>query len=123
MNITLKNFVNLKNKQKKLFTPGPASLLIENITALQPCFGRSDSVYDKIENRVLDTLKKMSGHKKIARLQGAASLALEVMVNNFLFAKILIIETGIYSDRLFSMAHVSKKLNKQIFFLQFFLFF
>ena len=39
---SLKKFTNIKNSKKKLFTPGPASLLAENISSIEPCFGRGD---------------------------------------------------------------------------------
>ncbi|MBD1140974.1 hypothetical protein IDH20_02275 [Pelagibacterales bacterium SAG-MED39] len=104
----LEKFVEKKNFNKKLFTPGPASLLAENLSSIEPCFGRGDQNYEKIENYVLNKLKKMTDHKYIARMQGAASLALEVMINNFIYGNILIIKTGIYSDRLFSMVKSSK---------------
>ena len=77
----LKKFVQNKNNNKKLFTPGPASLLFENIFPIEPCFGRGDAQYEKIENIVLSKLKNISHHKYIARMQGAASFALEVMIN------------------------------------------
>ena len=56
--ITIKNLVDNKNL-KKLFTPGPASLLYENITSIEPCFGRGDDHYQKIENNVLNKLKNL----------------------------------------------------------------
>ena len=56
----------------------------------------------------------MSNHKYIARMQGSASFALEVMINNFIYGKLLIIKTGIYSDRLLSMSIASKKNFKKI---------
>jgi len=108
VNNIIKKFVNNKNLKKKLFTPGPASLLYENISSIEPCFGRGDSEYEKIENNVLSKLKKISNHKFIARMQGSASFALEVMINNFIYGKLLIIKTGIYSDRLLSMSKASK---------------
>src|SRR5210317_1115075 len=108
MTTTVKNFIYKKNLQKKLFTPGPASLLYENITSIVPCFGRGDYQYEKIENNVLKRLKKLTDHKNIARMQGSASFALEVMINNFIYGKLLIIKTGIYSDRLLSMSIASK---------------
>ena len=114
MSKNLEKFIQEKNKEKKLFTPGPASLLKENISSIQPCFGRGDTNYEKMENHVLENIKKISGHKYIARMQGAASLALEVMINNFLFGKILIIKTGVYSDRLYNMSKASKRLYKNI---------
>ena len=90
----LKNFVLNQNKIKSLLTPGPASLLPENIQNIRPCFGRGDNDYFKIEKRVLQMLKKISSHKHIARMQGSASLALEILTSNFLYGKILIIILG-----------------------------
>jgi len=110
----LKKFIDNKNFKKKLFTPGPASLLVENISSIEPCFGRGDDSYLEIENYVLNALKKMTGHKNIARMQGAASFALEVMINNFIYGKLLIIKTGTYSDRLLLMSKVSKQNFKKI---------
>ena len=107
-------FISKANSATKLFTPGPASLVLENLSGLRPCFGRGDLRYDKIENRVLKNILKICGHKKIARLQGSASLALEIMVSNFLFGNILIINTGVYSDRLKYMSETSKKKYKYI---------
>jgi aspartate aminotransferase-like enzyme len=107
-------FVKSQNSKKVLLTPGPASLLTENIIGLEPSFGRGDESYDKIEKQVLNKLKKISGHNQIVRLQGAASFALEIMVSNFLYGKVLIIKTGIYSDRLHDMSLASKKYYKKI---------
>ena len=44
MSKNLEKFIQGKNKEKKLFTPGPASLLKENISSIQPCFGRGDTI-------------------------------------------------------------------------------
>ena len=114
MKKNLNKFIISQNKKKKIFTTEQASLLTENISSLQPCFGRGDSVYEQMETNVLNHLKKISGHKYLARMQGAASFALEVMISNFLFGKILIIKTGVYSDRLYFMSNTSKKIYKQI---------
>lgn len=114
MKAILNKFINKKNYNKKLFTPGPASLLYENISSIEPCFGRGDIQYQKIEDSVLKRLKKMSNHKYIARMQGAASFALEIMINNFIYGKVLIIKTGVYSDRLLSMSIACKKNFKMI---------
>ena len=110
---TLKKFVIQKNK-KILFTPGPASLLKENIIGLEPCFGRGDSKYDQIEDYVLNKIKKMTGHSHIVRFQGSGSLALEMMTLNFLYGKVLIVKTGYYSDRLFTLSRQAKKRYKNI---------
>ena len=97
---TISDFVNFRNSKKFLFTPGPATLLSENIEGLMPCFGRGDSAYDEIEDEVLNALKNLSSHKNIVRMQGSSSLGLEIMINNFLYGKVLVISTGYYSDRL-----------------------
>lgn len=97
---SINEFVKARNANKYLFTPGPAALLEENILGLQPCFGRGDSNYESMENRVLDALKRMTGHSSLVRLQGSASLALEISVKNFLFGRVLLIDTGYYSQRL-----------------------
>ena len=65
--------------------------------------------YDKIEKEVLKNILKISGYKHIARLQGAASLALEIMILNYIQGKVLIIQTGVYSDRLYYMSKTAKK--------------
>lgn len=114
MNKKISKFVNESNIRKKLFTPGPASLLVENITGLEPCFGRGDKDYEDIENYVLSKILKISGQTMIARLQGAASFALEVMISNFIYGKVLIIKTGVYSDRLEYMCRTSKLIFKKI---------
>ena len=59
MKKNLNKFIIFQNKKKKIFTPGPASLLTENISSLQPCFGRGDSVYEQMETNVLNRLKKL----------------------------------------------------------------
>ena len=110
----LKEFINYQNKSKILFTPGPGSLILENFTSMQPCFGRGDKIYENLENKVLNKLKLLSGHNKIVRMQGSASLALEVLVNNFLFGKVLIISTGYYSDRINLMCKQFKHNSKYI---------
>ncbi len=110
---TIKKFILNKNK-KKLFTPGPASLSFENIVSLAPGFGRGDSEYQKVENRVLRKLKKMSKKKNIVRMQGSGSFAIEVMIANFLYGKVLMLNSGYYSERLIQIAKDYKKSNKNI---------
>ena len=81
---------------------------------LRPCFGRGDNDYEKIEKYVLNKLKSMSKHNYIARMQGSGSLALEIVVSNFFYGNILIIDTGYYSDRLYLLAKNAKKNFNQI---------
>jgi len=113
-NETIEKFVEHRNGEKKLFTAGPASLLLENITGLRPCFGRGDLDYAEVEASVLDTLKHMTGHDNIVRLQGSASLALEIMALNFLYGKVIVVSTGYYSDRLNWLANSAQRRNGQI---------
>ncbi len=109
----LKKFILDKNK-KKLFTPGPASLSFENIESLAPGFGRGDSEYQKVESRVLRKLKKMSKKKNIVRMQGSGSFAIEVMIANFLYGSVLILNSGYYSERLIQIAKNYKNSHKNI---------
>jgi 2-aminoethylphosphonate-pyruvate transaminase len=102
--ITVRTLVAERNAAKPLFTAGPASLLPENLLGLRPCFGRGDADYEAVETAVLNALKTMSGHGQIARMQGASSLALEVMALNFLEGRVAVVDTGYYSDRLLWMA-------------------
>lgn len=110
----LKTKINIFNKNKILFTPGPSSLSYENINKIKPCFGRGDDEYIKLENSVLNKIKKISGHSKISRLQGSASLAIEIMIYNFIYGKVLIVATGVYSERLKDMAFFAKSKFKYI---------
>ena len=102
---TFTNFVRRRNDSKTLFTPGPASLLAENLNGIRPCFGRGDDDYTSLEARVLEALQKLSGHSKITRLQGSASLAIEIMALNFLYGRVLVVNTGYYSERLLWLAN------------------
>lgn len=101
---TVRALVAARNAAKPLFTAGPASLLAENLTGLRPCFGRGDADYAAVETAVLDHLRQMSGHRQIARMQGASSLALEVIALNFLEGRVLVVGSGYYSDRLLWLA-------------------
>lgn len=106
---TIGALVEERNAAKLIFTAGPASLLAENLTGLRPCFGRGDPDYEAVEAEVLDRLKAMSGHARIARMQGSASLALEIMVRNFLHGRVLVVSTGYYSDRLHWLAECARR--------------
>lgn len=108
------DLVARRNAEKCLFTAGPASLLAENLTGLRPCFGRGDADYTAVETKVLDALKALSGHRDIARLQGSASLALEIAMLNFVSGRILIVSSGYYSDRLQSMAETAQRQTGRI---------
>ena len=106
--------VEKRNAQKLLFTAGPAALLPENITGLRPCFGRGDADYSGVEARVMQALRKMSGHANLVRMQGSASLALEVMALNFLYGRVLIVRSGYYSQRLSLLANLALRQLDQV---------
>lgn len=108
----LNNFITKKNKEINLFTPGPGSLLAENIYGISPCFGRNDKNYKKIEKFVLNKITKMGGQKKTAAIQGSGSLGIEIMCLNFLKGNITIIKTGYYSDRLIFICKQLKKIGR-----------
>ena len=103
-----------ENNKKIIFTAGPASLLEENLAHIKPCFGRGDPEYLSVEKYVLNKILKLSGQSKIARIQGSGSLAIELMVLNFLYGKVLIIDTGYYSDRIKLITKQAKKNFKYI---------
>ena len=112
--LRISEFIANKNNEKILFTAGPASLLEENVLGLQPCFGRGDDNYNKTEESVLQKLKEMSGHKNIARMQGSGSLGLEVMASNFLYGKVLVIQSGYYSQRLLELSKFAQLQFREI---------
>ena len=62
---SLKNFVEKQNNSKLIFTPGPASLIADNILGLGPCFGRNDQHYLKIEKRVLQKLLTAGTNRQV----------------------------------------------------------
>ena len=113
LNQSIKKFVNIKNK-KIVFTPGPGSLLEENVSGLGPYFGRGDKHYSKIEADVTNNLKKISGLKNVVFFQGSGSLAIEIALQNFAQGKILVVQTGYYSERVNSILNFLKLNFKKI---------
>jgi cytidyltransferase-like protein len=104
---SLNAIVSMKNR-KALFTAGPGSLLGENLLGLEPCFGRGDPQYQAVEDRVLARLRKMTGHAQIVRLQGSASLALEIAIRNFVGGRVAVVTTGYYAERLATICRHAK---------------
>lgn len=103
-----------QNANKVLFTAGPASLLEENLLGLRPCFGRGDSDYSHVEHAVLTALQHMTGHAHLVRLQGSASLALEIASLNFLSGRVLVIDSGYYAQRLISFAQQAQRMVGEV---------
>jgi len=88
-----------KNNQKLMLTPGPAVVLFENLEHIKPLFGRGDKEYDKMAQKVTEWIKKLSGQDELIISQGSATFSLELAARSFVSGKVLIISTGVYSDR------------------------
>ena len=101
--IYLKSFANKANRSTFIFTPGPASITWENIAYLSPAFGRNDPRYLNIESEVLQWLKNLSGQKEIVRLQGSSTFGIEIALENFVSGKVLLLNSGFYSNRINDM--------------------
>lgn len=108
----INRFVTAQNNKKILFTPGPGPLLEENIAGLNPCFSRGDVEYQRTESTVLTFLRNMSGHDNVVPFQGSGTLALEVSVKNFVFGKVLVVNSGYYSNRLLSIVKTNSHVNQ-----------
>ncbi len=109
-NLSLKKFIKKKN-YKKIFTPSP-SFPIENLLGLSSNFSRGDIDFEKQYKKVTKSLKKISGQPNIVAIQGPASLAIEIGLLNFVRGNVLVVNTGYYSDRIFSILKMSKKNSK-----------
>lgn len=112
--LTLNQFVAMRNHQKLVFTPGPGPLLHQNLAGLRNCFGRGDPEYGEIENSVLTHLRRLSGQTEVVRMQGSATLAIEVGFFNFLFGRVVIVDTGFYGHRLLELARSAQSLLGKI---------
>jgi aspartate aminotransferase-like enzyme len=99
----LKSFAKKANKSKFIFTPGPSSLSWQNIATLSPAFGRNDDMYLNIEMQVMSWLKNLSGQNEIVRMQGSSTTGIEVALENFVSGKVLILNSGFYSNRMYNM--------------------
>jgi len=94
------------NGKKILFTPGPPPVVQSALREVSGAFGRGDSDYSAKRNGVMCWLREMTGHSHVAELQGSGSLAVEIMIRNFVFGKVLVVQTGYYSDRILSMCRL-----------------
>ncbi len=112
----IKELIKKINK-KTTFCPGPGGITEYNILGQKNSFGRNDSEYKKIENFVTGKLKKISGKKNLVTFQGSGTLAIELMMLNFLKGNVIIISTGYYSERIYSILkhfQMSHKICKSI---------
>ena len=98
----LESLTSIRNK-KLMLTPGPAAVLPQSLSDIQPVFGRGDQAYQDIAEAVLDWIKRLSGQDEIVTMQGSATFALELAAHTFVSGKVLLISTGYYSNRLESL--------------------
>ena len=110
--MSFKKFIDSLNKKKITFCPGPGSITEENILGLRNSFGRNDPDYEKVEKFVLNKLKKITGQKNIVSFQGSGTLAIEMMMLNFLQGRVLVVSTGYYSERIFNILFNLQKIHK-----------
>ena len=98
-NKALKTIIDKKNQKKLMLTPGPAAILYEHLTKFDPVFGRGDTQYESIFNKVTDWIKKFAKVDNLVTFQGSATSALELAARTFISGKVLIVDTGVYSSR------------------------
>ncbi len=84
---------------KLTLCPGPGASIPEWKNSQKEFFGRGDDEYKKIKKRTINWLSKISSKDTIVPIPGAATTAAYISFQNFLSKKILIINTGYYSQR------------------------
>ena len=89
---------NLSN-HKVTYCPGPGAVLSEWFTYQREYFGRGDHEYQILKEKTLNWLKKKAGQDIVVPIAGSGTTAAIVAINSFLQGKILIINTGYYSQR------------------------
>jgi cytidyltransferase-like protein len=104
--------LNALANRRLLLTPGPAGMPVENLERLGPVFGRGDDYYQAVEKRVLEWLKSISGQQEIIRLQGSATLAIEIGLRTFIGGRVLLVDTGYYSDRMLRLMNTSCRIDR-----------
>ena len=100
------------NRRKVMLTPGPGAIPFENAFAVQPLFGRGDADFAEMEERVFYHLRRQSGLPCVARLQGSASLALEVAARSFVSNRVLVVNTGYYCERLIGYCRTLEQMRR-----------
>lgn len=94
------NSITTINNNKLMLTPGPGPVLYENVIGLRPVFGRGDDEYKIMERKVINWIKGVSGQDNIVMMQGSASFAIELALRSFVSGRVLLVNTGFYSNRL-----------------------
>lgn len=92
-------------------TPGPSEFVSMASYHLSTSFGRGDERYDALAGKVERFLLELSGQNHLVSIQGSGSLANQVIAENFLYGRVLVLDTGYYSLRLKEMASASKNVD------------
>ncbi|MDJ0627665.1 MAG: hypothetical protein QNJ44_05355 [Rhodobacter sp.] len=92
------------NAAKPIFTAGPASLVYGNVAALRACFGRGDAEFLASYDNVLGMISTLAEQDRTVAMQGSGTSAIEVMIANFLYGRVLIVDSGYYAKRLIAIA-------------------
>jgi len=96
---SLQTLIDKRNQSKLLLTPGPAAILKEHLDEFNPVFGKGDKHYNKIYDEVTSWIKNITKMENLITFQGSATNALELAAKTFINGKVLIVDTGFYSDR------------------------
>lgn len=99
----VQSLVSERNSRKAFLTPGPGNLFAENLVGLVPAFTRGDEDYKSVSAFVLGKIRELTGHERIACLQGSATTAIEVATSSFIRGNVAVIRSGYYSERLLMM--------------------
>lgn len=92
-----------KYPRTAFFTPGPPPVISSALREVNAAFGRGDINYAEKRTGVINWLKVLTGKETVVELQGSGSLAIEIMIRNFVFGKVLIVHSGYYSERILEM--------------------
>ena len=91
--------MSILSSSKITFCPGPGALIPEWTNSQKEFFGRGDFEYTKIKKDTFKWLKKISKKDEIIPIAGSGTTAALLAFNTFLQGKILVIDTGYYSQR------------------------
>jgi len=93
------------SRDNRLFlTPGPAQFTAESAEHLATSFGRGDNKLEEQAKGVVEFLLELSGQSRLVYAQGSGTLANQIMIENFLYGRVLIVDSGYYSKRLLTLA-------------------
>lgn len=103
------------NSEPLLFTPGPPPTVVEGLQQVKGAFGRGDPRFQQIREEVYSWIRGLTGHPEVVSLQGSGTLAIEIMIRNFVRGKVLVVNSGFYSERIYQICKaISNEVNSCI---------